>query len=270
MSYQPAPGRYDAMVYRTCGRSGLQLPLLSLGLWHNFGDSTPMDLQRDLVRTAFDAGITHFDLANNYGPPFGSAEVNFGRILREDLASHRDELVISTKAGWEMWDGPYGNGGSRKYMLASLDQSLRRMGLDYVDIFYSHRFTPDTPLEEQFRDEYGAVRVVGNYVTPGSWAEGLRRTIKRAERTGRTVPPVTVVKNHLNVSRTWVGAAKAGIFDELNLWSTSGPEGSAPTLIARAVGGRIMVHDHVAWHAFLTGGGDEWRAMLGGKGLNDD
>ena len=148
MSYQPAPGRYDSMSYAYCGRSGLQLPRISLGLWHNFGDTTPASVQREMVTTAFDLGITHFDLANNYGPPYGSAEVNFGRILREDLAAHRDELIISSKAGYDMWPGPYGQGGgSRKYLLASLDQSLRRVGVDYVDIFYSHRFDPDTPLE---------------------------------------------------------------------------------------------------------------------------
>jgi len=149
MSYPASPQRYDTMAYRPCGRSGLRLPLLSLGLWHNFGDSTPLASQREMVFTAFDLGITHFDLANNYGPPAGSAEQNFGRILREDLAGYRDELVVSTKAGWDMWPGPYGQGGGgRKYVLASLDQSLRRLGLDYVDIFYSHRFDPDTPLEE--------------------------------------------------------------------------------------------------------------------------
>ncbi|HSW40961.1 MAG TPA: aldo/keto reductase, partial [Patescibacteria group bacterium] len=149
MSYQPADERYDAMVYRACGRSGLQLPLLSLGLWHNFGDTTPLSRQRAMIHTAFDLGITHFDLANNYGPPYGSAEANFGRILREDLAAHRDELIISSKAGWDMWPGPYGQGGgSRKYVLASLDQSLRRVGVEYFDIFYSHRFDAFTPLEE--------------------------------------------------------------------------------------------------------------------------
>jgi L-glyceraldehyde 3-phosphate reductase len=137
------------MTYRRCGRSGLQLPALSLGLWHNFGDATPVAEQRALLRTAFDLGITHFDLANNYGPPYGSAESNFGRLLREDFKPYRDELVISTKAGYDMWPGPYGQGGgSRKYVLASLDQSLRRMGLEYVDIFYSHRFDAATPLEE--------------------------------------------------------------------------------------------------------------------------
>ena len=149
MTYTAAAARYDAMTYRTCGRSGLRLPLLSLGLWHNFGDATPLAAQREMACAAFDLGISHFDLANNYGPPYGSAELNFGRILREDLRSHRDELVISTKAGWDMWPGPYGQGGgSRKYLLASLDQSLGRLGVDYVDIFYSHRFDPDTPLEE--------------------------------------------------------------------------------------------------------------------------
>jgi L-glyceraldehyde 3-phosphate reductase len=146
--YVPAADRYDAMQYRRCGRSGLKLPLLSLGLWHNFGHDRPFDTQRAIVRRAFDVGITHFDLANNYGPPYGSAEVNFGRMLAADLRPHRDELVISTKAGYDMWPGPYGEWGSRKYLLASLDQSLRRMGLDDVDIFYSHRFDPDTPLEE--------------------------------------------------------------------------------------------------------------------------
>ena len=142
--------RYDGrMPYRTCGNSGLRLPAITLGLWHNFGDSTPLQTQREMLITAFDAGITHFDLANNYGPPAGSAETNFGAHLRRDFKPYRDELIISSKAGWDMWPGPYGSGGgSRKYLLASLDQSLQRMGLDYVDIFYSHRFDPDTPLEE--------------------------------------------------------------------------------------------------------------------------
>jgi L-glyceraldehyde 3-phosphate reductase len=147
-TYVPTPGRYDAMPYRRCGRSGLQLPAISLGLWHNFGDEQPLGEQRAVLRHAFDRGITHFDLANNYGPPAGSAETNFGRIMREDLRPYRDELIVSTKAGYDMWPGPYGEWGSRKSLLASLDQSLARMGLDYVDIFYSHRLDPDTPLEE--------------------------------------------------------------------------------------------------------------------------
>jgi L-glyceraldehyde 3-phosphate reductase len=144
----PDAARYGAMNYRRSGRSGLKLPELSLGLWHNFGHTRSLDLSRAIVRRAFDMGITHFDLANNYGPPYGSAEETFGRLMASDLAPYRDELVVSTKAGWDMWPGPYGDLGSRKYLLASLDQSLRRMGLDYVDIFYSHRFDPDTPLEE--------------------------------------------------------------------------------------------------------------------------
>jgi L-glyceraldehyde 3-phosphate reductase len=149
MSYVSAPTRYGSMLFRQCGRSGLKLPALSLGLWHNFGDSSPLEKQRKLLRAAFDLGIVHFDLANNYGPPFGSAEINFGTLLKQDFLPYRDELIISTKAGWDMWPGPYGSGGgSRKYVLASLDQSLKRMGLDYVDIFYSHRFDADTPLEE--------------------------------------------------------------------------------------------------------------------------
>ncbi|HEY2557136.1 MAG TPA: L-glyceraldehyde 3-phosphate reductase [Diaminobutyricibacter sp.] len=149
MTYLPDPTRYDSMQYRRTGRSGLDLPALSLGLWHNFGDDRPYETQRAIVRRAFDLGITHFDLANNYGPPYGSAEVNFGRLVKDDLKPFRDEIVVSSKAGWDMWAGPYGQGGGgRKYMLASLDQSLGRLGLDYVDIFYSHRPDPTTPLEE--------------------------------------------------------------------------------------------------------------------------
>jgi L-glyceraldehyde 3-phosphate reductase len=145
------------MTYRRCGRSGLLLPAVSLGLWQNFGDDRPFDTQRAIVRRAFDLGITHFDLANNYGPPYGSAETNFARILHDDFRDHRDELVISTKAGWDMWPGPYGDGGSRKYLLASLDQSLRRLGLDYVDIFYHHHYDPQTPLEESLGALHSAV-----------------------------------------------------------------------------------------------------------------
>jgi L-glyceraldehyde 3-phosphate reductase len=148
MPYVAAPDRYDSMVYNRCGASGLKLPAVSLGLWHNFGADRPLETSRAIVRRAFDLGVTHFDLANNYGPPYGTAEETFGRLLREDLRPYRDELVVSTKAGYDMWPGPYGEWGSRKYLLASLDQSLRRMGLDYVDIFYSHRFDPETPLEE--------------------------------------------------------------------------------------------------------------------------
>ncbi|MDQ6806802.1 MAG: L-glyceraldehyde 3-phosphate reductase [Actinomycetota bacterium] len=156
--YLAAPGRYDNMVYRRCGRSGIQLPAISLGLWQNFGDDRPLATSRAIVRRAFDLGVTHFDLANNYGPPYGSAETNFGRIFAEDMRPYRDELLISTKAGYDMWPGPYGEWGSRKYLLSSLDRSLQRMGLDYVDIFYSHRFDANTPLEETMGALASAVR----------------------------------------------------------------------------------------------------------------
>jgi L-glyceraldehyde 3-phosphate reductase len=155
--YRPSEDRYGSMTYRRCGRSGLLLPSVSLGLWQNFGDDRPLAIQRAIVRRAFDLGITHFDLANNYGPPYGSAEINFGRILREDLRDHRDELVLSTKAGWDMWPGPYGDLGSRKYLIASLDQSLQRLGVDYVDIFYHHHYDPQTPLEESLGALHSAV-----------------------------------------------------------------------------------------------------------------
>ncbi len=157
-TYLPSPDRYDTMQYRRCGRSGIQLPAVSLGLWQNFGDDRSIDSQKAVLRRAFDRGVTHFDLANNYGPPYGGAEVNFGRVLREDFSSLRDELIISTKAGWDMWPGPYGDLGSRKYLLASLDQSLKRLGLDYVDIFYHHHFDPTTPMEESLGALDTAVR----------------------------------------------------------------------------------------------------------------
>ena len=158
MTYHAADDRYDRMTYRRSGRSGLRLPAISLGLWHNFGHGRPLETQRDIVRRAFDLGVTHFDLANNYGPPPGSAEENFGRLLAGDLAPYRDELIVSSKAGYDMWPGPYGEWGSRKYLTASLDASLRRLGLDYVDIFYSHRYDPDTPLEETMGALDAAVR----------------------------------------------------------------------------------------------------------------
>jgi L-glyceraldehyde 3-phosphate reductase len=174
--YRPNPARYDGMTYRRCGQSGVLLPLVSLGLWHNFGAVDPFANARTTVRRAFDLGITHFDLANNYGPPPGSAEVTFGRILRRDLAGHRDELIVSTKAGYLMWPGPYGEWGSRKYLLASLDQSLARMGLDYVDIFYHHRPDPDTPLEESMGALHDAVRAgKALYVGISSYSPDLTR-----------------------------------------------------------------------------------------------
>jgi len=178
MTYAAETHRYDGrMPYRACGRSGLKLPAISLGLWHNFGDTTSPAAQRQILRTAFDHGITHFDLANNYGPPYGSAEINFGEHLRRDFRPYRDELLISSKAGWDMWPGPYGQGGgSRKYVLASLDQSLKRLGLDYVDIFYSHRFDPDTPLEETMGALASAVQQgKALYVGISSYSAGKTR-----------------------------------------------------------------------------------------------
>jgi L-glyceraldehyde 3-phosphate reductase len=156
-SYVPAEDRYQSMTYRRCGRSGVLLPAVALGFWQNFGDDRPLETQREIARRAFDMGITHFDLANNYGPPYGAAESNFARILHDDFHNHRDELFISTKAGWDMWPGPYGDLGSRKYLLASLDQSLQRLGLDYVDVFYHHHFDPQTPLEESLGALHSAV-----------------------------------------------------------------------------------------------------------------
>ncbi len=204
MNYAPAPGRYDSMAYRACGPSGLQLPVLSLGLWHNFGDTTPMSTSREIVRTAFDLGITHFDLANNYGPPYGSAEINFGRILREDLAAHRDELIISSKAGWDMWPGPYGQGGgSRKYVLASLDQSLRRVGVDYFDIFYSHRFDIDTPLEETMGALATAVRQ-GKALYVGISSYSATKTREAAAILRAEGVPLLIHQPSYNLLNRWI------------------------------------------------------------------
>ena len=204
MTHQPAPGRYDAMTYRFCGRSGLRLPLLSLGLWHNFGDHTPLATQREIAFTAFDLGVTHFDLANNYGPPYGSAERNFGRILRQDLAAHRDELIISSKAGWDMWPGPYGQGGgSRKYVLASLDQSLRRVGVDYFDIFYSHRFDVDTPLEETMGALVSAVRQ-GKALYVGISSYSAAKTREAAALLRAEGVPLLIHQPSYNLLNRWV------------------------------------------------------------------
>lgn len=206
MTYLPTPARYDAMTYRQCGRSGLRLPVLSLGLWHNFGNSTPLTTQREIVHTAFDLGITHFDLANNYGPPYGSAEVNFGQILREDLAAHRDELIVSSKAGWDMWPGPYGQGGgSRKYVLASLDQSLRRVGVDYFDIFYSHRFDLDTPLEETMGALATAVRQ-GKALYVGISSYSALKTREAAAILQAEGVPLLIHQPSYNLLNRWVEA----------------------------------------------------------------
>jgi L-glyceraldehyde 3-phosphate reductase len=203
MTYVPAPARYDAMTYRRCGRSGLQLPAISLGLWHNFGDTQPIEEQRAVLRHAFDRGITHFDLANNYGPPAGSSETNFGRIMREDLRPWRDELIVSTKAGYDMWPGPYGEWGSRKYLLASLDQSLGRMGLDYVDIFYSHRFDPDTPLEETMGALDTAVRQ-GKALYAGISSYSATRTEEAARIMRELGTPLIIHQPSYSLLNRWI------------------------------------------------------------------
>jgi L-glyceraldehyde 3-phosphate reductase len=212
MSYQPAEGRYDRMWYRRVGRSGLELPAISLGLWQNFGGDRPLETQRAIVRRAFDLGITHFDLANNYGPPYGSAEENFGRILATDLRGHRDELVISTKAGYDMWPGPYGDRGSRKYLIASLDQSLRRMGLPYVDIFYSHRADPDTPLEETMGALDTAVRQ-GKALYAGISSYSPERTRRAAELLRGLGTPLLIHQPSYSMLNRWI--EEDGLLDVL-------------------------------------------------------
>jgi L-glyceraldehyde 3-phosphate reductase len=213
MSYTASRHRYETMQYRTCGRSGLKLPVLSLGLWHNFGDTTATATQRDMLRTAFDHGITHFDLANNYGPPYGSAETNFGRIFRDDFKPYRDELIISTKAGWDMWPGPYGQGGgSRKYVLASLDQSLQRMGLDYVDIFYSHRFDPETPLEETMGALAHAVQQ-GKALYVGVSSYSAEKTAEAQQLLAQWKVPCLIHQPSYNMLNRWIESE--GLLDTL-------------------------------------------------------
>ena len=212
MTYQAAGTRYDTMPYRHCGRSGLKLPLLSLGLWHNFGDTTALATQRDMLHTAFDLGITHFDLANNYGPPYGSAESNFGHHFKRDFRPYRDELIISTKAGWDMWPGPYGQGGgSRKYVLASLDQSLQRMGLEYVDIFYSHRFDPDTPLEETMSALATAVQQ-GKALYVGVSSYSPQKTQEAANLLKHWHIPCLIHQPSYNMFNRWI---EKGLLDTL-------------------------------------------------------
>jgi L-glyceraldehyde 3-phosphate reductase len=203
MTYVAAEDRYEKMPYRRCGRSGLKLPEISLGLWQNFGGYRPLDLQRAIIRRAFDLGVTHFDLANNYGTPYGSAESAFGEILRTDLRGHRDELVISTKAGWDMWPGPYGEWGSRKYLLASLDQSLDRMGLPYVDIFYSHRFDPDTPLEETMGALDTAVRS-GRALYAGISQYSADKTLEAASILNSLGTPLLIHQPSYSILDRWI------------------------------------------------------------------
>jgi L-glyceraldehyde 3-phosphate reductase len=203
MTYTPREDRYDRMTYRRCGASGLKLPAISLGLWHNFGHDTPHQTKQAICHTAFDHGITHFDLANNYGPPAGSAEAAFGDILKTDFRGHRDELIISSKAGYHMWNGPYGEWGSRKYLIASCDQSLKRMGLDYVDIFYSHRFDPDTPLEETMGALDHIVRS-GRALYAGISSYNAQRTREAAAILKRLGTPCVIHQPSYNILNRWV------------------------------------------------------------------
>jgi L-glyceraldehyde 3-phosphate reductase len=216
MTYVPASGRYDGMEYARCGRSGLSLPLLSLGLWHNFGDDRPLETGRAIARRAFDLGITHFDLANNYGPPYGSAEENFGRLLEQDLGVYRDELVLSTKAGYDMWPGPYGEWGSRKHLLSSLDRSLARMGVDYVDIFYSHRFDPDTPLEETMGALDSAVRQ-GKALYVGVSSYSPERTREAAEILRGLGTPLLIHQPSYSMLNRWIEDELLDTVDELGV-----------------------------------------------------
>ncbi|HEY3958761.1 MAG TPA: L-glyceraldehyde 3-phosphate reductase [Streptosporangiaceae bacterium] len=211
MTYTAAEDRYQQIPYRRCGRSGVRLPEISLGLWHNFGDEQPIATQRAILRRAFDLGVTHFDLANNYGPHYGSAEINFGRLFREDFRPYRDELIISTKAGYDMWPGPYGEWGSRKYLLASLDQSLARMGLDYVDIFYSHRFDPDTPLEETMGALDTAVRS-GKALYAGISSYSAERTEEAARIARQLGTPVLIHQPSYSMLNRWI---EGGLLDVL-------------------------------------------------------
>jgi L-glyceraldehyde 3-phosphate reductase len=213
--YVATPERYDRMRYNRSGHGGLQLPAVSLGLWQNFGGDRPLETSRAIVRRAFDLGVTHFDLANNYGPPYGSAEDTFGRLLRQDLGAYRDELVISTKAGYDMWPGPYGDGGSRKYLLASLDQSLQRLGLDYVDIFYSHRFDPETPLEETMGALDSAVRQ-GKALYVGISSYSAEQTAEAAAVLRRLGTPPLIHQPSYSMLNRWI---------EPELLDTLGAEG---------------------------------------------
>ncbi|MCC3290309.1 L-glyceraldehyde 3-phosphate reductase [Arthrobacter sp. zg-Y1110] len=215
MTYVAADNRYESMPYRRVGKSGLQLPAVSLGLWHNFGDDKPFETQRAILRRAFDLGVTHFDLANNYGPPYGSAETNFGRHFQDDFRPYRDQLVISSKAGYDMWPGPYGNWGSRKYLLSSLDQSLERMGLDYVDIFYSHRPDPETPLEETMGALDTAVRS-GRALYAGISSYSPEKTIEAARILREMGTPLLIHQPSYSMLNRWVEDGQPDLFAALD------------------------------------------------------
>ena len=253
MTYVAAPDRYSHVAYRRCGHSGVQLPPVSLGLWQNFGDDRPVDTSRAILRRAFDLGVTHFDLANNYGPPYGSAEINFGRILREDFGPYRDELIISTKAGYDMWPGPYGDHGSRKYLLASLDQSLKRMGLEYVDIFYSHRFDPDTPLEETMGALDTAVRQ-GKALYAGISSYSAQRTAEAARILRDLGTPLLIHQPSYSLLNRWI---------EEDLLDVLGDEGVGAIVFSPLAQGMLTTK-------YLDGIPEDSRAAVANGSLSPD
>ncbi|MDX6727304.1 MAG: L-glyceraldehyde 3-phosphate reductase [Baekduia sp.] len=250
MPYVPAEDRYDTMPYRRSGRSGLKLPGISLGLWHNFGHDKPLDDQRAIVRRAFDLGVTHFDLANNYGPPPGSAEENFGRLLATDLAPYRDELVISTKAGYDMWPGPYGEWGSRKYLLSSLDQSLQRMGLDYVDIFYSHRFDPDTPLHETMGALDTAVRQ-GKALYVGISSYSGHRTEQAVQILRDLGTPIVIHQPSYSLLNRWIEEDLLDVLEREGLGCIAFSPLAQGMLTDKYLGGSIPAGSRAAQDHFL-------------------
>ena len=252
--YQPAEERYDSTDYRLCGRSGLKLPPLSLGLWQNFGTDRPEETQRAILRRAFDRGVTHFDLANNYGPPYGRAEENFGRFLADDFAGLRDELVISTKAGYDMWPGPYGQGGGgRKYMLSSLDQSLERLGLDYVDIFYSHRFDPETPVEETMQALDTAVRS-GRALYVGISSYNAEKTREAATIARELGTPLLIHQPSYSMLNRWI---EKDLLDELD-------EQGLGCIVFTALAQGLLTD------RYLDGVPDDSRAARSGSSIGDD
>ena len=250
MDYQPAENRYASMPYRRSGRSGLKLPAVSLGLWHNFGHDRSFDSQRAIVRRAFDRGITHFDLANNYGPPPGSAEENFGRLLATDLKPYRDELIISSKAGYDMWPGPYGEWGSRKYLLSSLDQSLQRMGLDYVDIFYSHRFDPDTPLQETMGALDSAVRQ-GKALYVGISSYSGHRTEEAAQILRDLGTPVLIHQPSYSLLNRWVEEDLLDVLEREGIGCIAFSPLAQGMLTDKYLGGRVPADSRAAQDHFL-------------------
>src|SRR3954470_11405603 len=251
MTYVPDAGRYERMRYRRCGRSGLKLPEISLGLWQNFGEERPLGNQRDIALRAFDRGITHFDLANNYGPPPGSAEINFGRLLATDLKPYRDELVISTKAGYDMWPGPYGEWGSRKYLTASLDQSLQRMGLDYVDIFYSHRFDPDTPLYETMSALDAAVRQ-GKALYAGISSYSGHRTEEAAQILRDLGTPCLIHQPSYSLLNRWIEEDLLDVLEREGIGCIAFSPLAQGMLTDKYLGGTVPADSRAAQDRFLT------------------